>query len=115
MHELSIAQALVNQVAVAVRTEKASRASKIIVRVGTFSGVDPSALRAAFDVAREDEESTAQARLQIRKVNATAKCSTCGRRSRPEFPALVCPKCGSDRLVLQGGRDLIVESVEINT
>ncbi len=113
MHELSIAQTLVESVAAAVHREKASRASAVMVRVGTFSGVDPVALRAAFGVARESDKSTARTRLSLKIVKAQGRCADCGAVSRPDFPALACPRCGSSGLTLDGGRDLVIESVEL--
>jgi hydrogenase nickel incorporation protein HypA/HybF len=115
MHELSIAEALVRQVARAAQKEKAARVARIVVRIGTFSGVDPDALRAAFAITRESEESTRKSRLSMKTIKAKAKCSACGAISRPDFPAFACPRCGSDSLTFDGGRDLAIESVELAT
>ncbi len=115
MHELSIAQALVDELARAVRREKAARAVKVFVRVGTLSGVDPRALRFAFTVAKESEKSTEHARLSLRTVKARRICGACGSILKRNLSVLTCSECGSDALSLEGGRDLVIESVELET
>lgn len=114
MHELSIAQALVEQVAAAVAREGGGRVLSVTVRVGTLSGVEGSALEMAFPLAAE-QTACEGAELIIVPVPAAARCCDCGRDCEPPFPFLVCNHCGSQNVGVAAGRELTLASVELTT
>ena len=115
MHELSIATALIEQIEVALdREEGAGRASQVLVRVGTLSGVDEEALRMAFPVAAEGTRA-ADAVLEIETIVAEVHCRACEVDSSPDFPFFVCEKCGADDVEIISGRDLLLQSIEIES
>lgn len=113
MHELSVAQALVDQLGVLVRREGALRATAVTLRVGALSGVDAEALRLAFPVAAETG-SARDAELTIEEVPVSAHCNACGRPCLAPFPFPACESCGSLDLDIDGGRDLVIASVELD-
>ena len=53
MHELSIAQAILDQVQEAARKEKADRVTGIALAIGALSGVDHGSLEFVFPLAAE--------------------------------------------------------------
>ena len=110
MHELSIAQALVEQVTNLARESGAGVIRRITLRIGKLSGVDPETLAAAFPIAAE-ETPLAQAALEMISVEPDVRCRACGRMVEMEF-APVCVHCGSPDLDLKQGRELLIESVE---
>lgn len=114
MHELSIAQALVEQVAAVVAREGGTRARRVTVKVGALSGVDAEALEMAFPVASE-RSACDGATLLIEPVAAAAHCRDCGRDTEPPFPFLVCEHCGSTQVDVLAGHELLLASVEIET
>ena len=113
MHELSIALAIVEQVAPIAREHRARRVLSVTVSVGRLSGVDGDSLSLAFPLAAEDTVA-AGARLVVEAVPARARCRACGREFEPDFVALVCEGCGSPDVEISGGRDLLLKSVEID-
>jgi hydrogenase nickel incorporation protein HypA/HybF len=114
MHELSIAQALVEQIEAVARAERAERVYGTRVSVGSLSGVEPDALELAFPVAAEGTVAEGSA-LTIELAPAAAACRKCGHRFTPEFPLFVCEACASPDVAVDGGRDLLLLSVDLET
>lgn len=112
MHELSLAQALVQQVAAIVEREQASRVAALTVSIGALAGVDRDAFEFAYPYAAEDTV-LAGAELHVRECPADVLCSTCGRHSSPEVVWLRCVHCGSADIEVVCGRDFLLESVEL--
>jgi len=112
MHELSLAQSLVEQVGHAAKIENAVRVSRIVVVIGKYSGVERDAFEFAFPFAAENTL-VHGAKLVIEEIPATVSCQSCGARSHPEVVNLVCARCGSTQVELAGGREFLVRSVEL--
>ena len=114
MHELSIAQALVERADALCREQKAGCVTALSLCVGTLSGVDPEALQAAFPLAAEDSRS-AGAELKIEVIEASVRCRACGAQSVPEAPFIYCAACGSRDVEITHGRELYIQSMEVET
>lgn len=112
MHELSIAQALVEQVEKVVLAEGALHANKVMIAVGALSGADPEALRGAFPLVSEGTAAE-QAELIIEVVAARVRCSACGSETVAENYFVGCAVCGSREVELISGRELHVQSIEL--
>ena len=94
MHELSIAQALVEQVEQKLAGDRAAVIRSVKVSIGELSGVSSEALETAFPFAAEGTR-LAGAELVIERVPAVGRCAGCGQESGQEFPFPVCGKCGA--------------------
>ena len=112
MHEVSI---MVEAVRMAVETAQASGARRVTglrLRVGTFSGAVPEAMRFAWDVVRRDTLA-AEAWLEIESVPAACWCATC----QAEFACTdflsECPRCHDVSGELRRGRELDIAAVEL--
>ena len=111
MHEMSMAIALIEQ-AEAALPDDGALVSRVVVSVGVLSGVDPEALVLAFPLAAEDTRLQGAA-LDIRRVPASMRCRACGDTTTPDFPFFVCAACGSDDVDIAAGRELMLESMEL--
>jgi len=115
MHELSVAQRIVE-----IAEERASKSglakiSAIKVRIGGLTTVVPEALRFCFTFATEGTLA-AGAELVIEEVPAEAKCNSCGKAFRiTEAYFLVCPSCSSPDTTLLRGQELDLMSIEGET
>jgi hydrogenase nickel incorporation protein HypA/HybF len=105
MHELSIAQALVEQIEAAATKEHAQRVVRVVITVGALSGVDPEALRSLFPLVAEDTV-TAEAELVIER------CRACGQEAPAENAFIRCALCSSRDVELVAGRELYIKTVE---
>ena len=112
MHEMSVAQGIV-EVIEAEREKRGFESVKVVrLRLGTLSGIDEEARRFAFEVARENTWA-AQAELEMGVEERILTCRSCGAKLTADRPVLHCPECGSTDLSLQGGMELDIVSLEV--
>jgi hydrogenase nickel incorporation protein HypA/HybF len=110
MHELSIAEAIVD---VAVRHARGRRVTRVEVRVGALRQVVPDALTFAFGLVAQGTE-LGGAELQLRHVAAAGRCRMCGAESvMQDFP-LRCGRCGGLEMHVLAGEELQVEALELD-
>lgn len=116
MHELSVAQALLEQCerALATAGHGCSGLRVVHLTLGELAGVDGEQLRTAWDLlcrARGIE-----VRLRIAPQGAGLRCARCGPCERPLSGGWLrlCPGCGAP-LVVEGGYELILERLELES
>lgn len=113
MHELSIAQCLVDAACDAASREGSSQVTRLVARVGRLSGVVKEALRFSFDLAAEGTACEG-AVLDIEDVFVRVLCPRCDApRELPDDWHFVCPTCGTPTPDVLTGRELELTSVEI--
>ena len=115
MHELSIALGIVDLAAEESRRRGDSRVLAVHLKVGRLSGVVADALRNAFELAREQESSLANADLVIEDVPISAYCPKCQTEQAPDFPRLCCPVCGTATPEVLRGKELEVVALELES
>ncbi|MBO4400877.1 MAG: hydrogenase maturation nickel metallochaperone HypA [Selenomonadaceae bacterium] len=110
MHEAALAE---NILQIAQETAAASHAHKISaigLKLGEMSGVEVEALNFSFDVLKKNTPA-AEAELKITRVPIRAKCNKCGKTFTVAHYNFFCPECDGI-LILQSGRELLVEFVD---
>jgi hydrogenase nickel incorporation protein HypA/HybF len=112
MHELSIAQSIVETVLHEAAAHGGGRVTRVAVRVGEISGINPDALSFAFDVIVRDTD-LAAARLEIEQVPLTQRCRDCGHRFRAVEFQVTCPACGALGTDTVAGDELQVAFLEM--
>jgi hydrogenase nickel incorporation protein HypA/HybF len=113
MHELSVAQELVELVAEEVTREGPVRVVSIRLRIGALSGVVPSALRFAYDASTAGTTLEGSA-LHVEEVPAAVFCERCGvERDLATVTCLRCPACEAATPNVVRGKELEVVSVEV--
>jgi hydrogenase nickel incorporation protein HypA/HybF len=104
MHELSLVNSLLEIVDDYARREAFSRVTSLRLSMGSLSCVDRASLQFAFDVQAKDTKAEG-ARLDIDVLPSVIACFSCGSEThQARFDAL-CPKCGSNQVVLTGGTE----------
>ncbi|MFG3052495.1 hydrogenase maturation nickel metallochaperone HypA [Kitasatospora sp. NPDC048239] len=112
MHEMSIAAAVVDQVAEAAREAGADGVRAVRLQVGELAGVVPDALAFCFELACADTV-VAGAELVTETVPARARCGGCDTEWAVGMPPdLTCPHCASGQVALLSGRELRILSAE---
>jgi hydrogenase nickel incorporation protein HypA/HybF len=112
MHELSVCQALLEQVATVAKSHRAQSVSRIVLRIGPLSGVEPQLLQAAFPLARGGTFA-ATAELVIEDLPIRVKCEQCGAETDATANRLLCGRCGDWHTRLLSGDELLLASVEL--
>jgi hydrogenase nickel incorporation protein HypA/HybF len=112
MHEMSIAQSLLD-IAIAEAVKHGSgRINKIKLRLGEFRGVVREALEFSFEALKRDTLA-AEAELEVEAIKLRIECENCG---EAECAAndynFICPRCGAP-LVILAGRELQIEYIEL--
>jgi hydrogenase nickel incorporation protein HypA/HybF len=114
MHELSICQGLMRQVERVAADNNARSVERILLRVGELSGVEPSLLQSAFEIARAGTVAS-EAELEIETGSVVVKCQECGASSAAKANRLLCQYCGEWRVNVVEGEELLLLSVDIET
>ena len=112
MHDLSVCQALLTQVAEIAAGRGARVVERITIEVGPLSGVEPVLLASAFAIVRAGG-CAAEAALSIESTTVTIGCMACGAHSNPKPNRLVCAVCGGFRTRVVAGDELRLRRVEL--
>jgi len=113
MHELSIVEALLEQVQREVqRAGESGRVTRVALAIGPLSGVHGDSIRFAFELLAPGTL-VEGAELVITQPRAECCCRDCHARSEIDEFTVQCPQCHSHQIVIEGGRDLLLESIEV--
>jgi hydrogenase nickel incorporation protein HypA/HybF len=111
MHEMSIAAAVVGQVAEAAEAAGATAVRSVLLQVGELAGVVPEALDFCFQLACADTV-LAGCELVTEPVPGRARCAPCAADWLVGLPPqLSCPRCGTPTAELLAGRELQIVRV----
>lgn len=115
MHELSIAQNIIFIVEDKLTSlnDKNLRAEKIRVKIGKLRAVIPDNLQFSFEVLSRGSI-VEGASLEFVEVPIRCCCGECGTRFKVDDPCFYCPECGSGRVDILEGKELFIESIEVN-
>ena len=112
MHEMSLAESVLELVAAAARREAATRVRLVVLEIGQLAAVEPEALRFCFDaVARDTLAATAA--LEVVEVPGAAWCLNCDATVAVSERYDACPQCGGYQLQLTAGTEMRVREIEI--
>lgn len=114
MHEMSIAQSLVDLVAEQLAPTPEVVVRAVRVRIGELSGVIPEALRSAWPAA--SRQSVAEgAALRIEPQAVTLWCAACGgERPARSVQSLRCATCGTPSDDVRRGREMELVALEVS-
>lgn len=112
MHELSVCQGMLDQVARVAADRGATRVKNIVVRIGPLSGVVPDLLAQAFPLARAGTVAEG-AELTIEELPVRVRCESCGAETEATASRLLCGECGDWHTQLISGDELLLVSVEL--
>jgi len=114
MHELSIANSLVELAAQSAKEAGATRVVEVRVRLGALSGVVRGALEFSYEIAAAGTM-LAGSTLVVRELPVTIYCAACEEgRELPSIQRFCCPQCGAASGDVRQGRELEIESLEID-
>jgi hydrogenase nickel incorporation protein HypA/HybF len=112
MHELSIAQNIIEIVKDNAAKQHAARISEVELDIGTISGVVPETLEFALDIAVKGTIMEG-AKIKMNIFNAKAKCLSCEKEFEVDDIYTLCPHCGSLQFDIIQGKELKVKSIKI--
>jgi len=111
MHELSVAQSIIDIVFDHVPVLERPLVRTVRVRVGAASGVVPESLEFCFS-AVVVEGPLSSATIEIELVPFVLRCGACGAETSAESGIPICGNCGAPAEVLSG-TELQVKEIEL--
>ncbi len=112
MHELSITEQLLKVVLEHARKASAKEVLKVNVVIGELTGFVNESVEFYFEILSKGTEAE-KASLVIARIPARARCHNCGKEFQPDGSGWNCPHCGGLIDEVLTGRELYVESIEV--
>ena len=114
MHELSLAQSILDIVSGQCVRSGYQKIDFVNLRIGRASGIMPDALLFAFDAIKSDSIAR-DAVLHIEEVPVSGRCDGCKSSFVVEEEyVLSCPVCGGSDFTMTGGREMDVVDMEVS-
>ena len=111
MHELSLAQGILDIVEQEMSRHGATRVSLIRLDVGEFTAVVPESLSFCFEVITKGTPFEG-VRLELNPVPLTGRCKGCGEEFKIRDYTFICPKCESKDIETIAGKELLIKEIE---
>jgi hydrogenase nickel incorporation protein HypA/HybF len=112
MHEMSLAEGIVQLVEDAARAEGCTRVRTVWLEIGQLAAVEQEALRFCFDAVTRDSVAEG-ARLEIIETPGQGWCMQCERNVAVAALYDPCPDCGSYQVQVTGGSEMRVKELEV--
>ncbi len=113
MHELGIMTGVMEAVDQSARQAGALKVLKVTLSIGEMTEAIEDSLRFAFEVLTEGTMSEG-AELVINMVKPKSRCLDCGNEYEHDRFHMACPACGGFSTELLAGRELQIDSIEVD-
>ncbi len=113
MHEMALAESMLEIVEATARKHGASRVSAVRLEIGALSHVAVDALRFCFDAVTRGSLAEGAA-LEIDATPGEAWCMPCGDRVALAQLGDPCPRCGGFQLTVTRGDAMRVKDIAID-
>ena len=112
MHEMSLAEGILQLVEDTARRESARRVKTVVLEIGSLASVEVEALRFCFDAVTRGSLAEG-AVLEIQTVAGAGWCLPCGETVPMAELYGACPRCGSYQVQPTAGTEMRVKEIEI--
>jgi hydrogenase nickel incorporation protein HypA/HybF len=112
MHEMSIAQSILDIVDEYMTKENGRKLMEVAVEVGELVAVVPDSLTFCYEVLVENSPYR-ESKLSINIIPLTGTCSDCNYSFKIENFEFVCPNCKSSSIAVKGGQELRITHLEV--
>lgn len=112
MHEMALAEGILQIVEDTARANAASRVRSVLLEIGALSHVEPSALRFCLDAVTRGTVAEG-ARIDVLATAGRAWCLPCGESVVLARLGDACPRCGSYQLQVTQGEEMKVKEIEV--
>ena len=112
MHELSIANSILNIVLNEKKTKNLPDIKAIGLKIGSLSGILPDALEFSFDAIKKETplENTI---LEISEIPIRGICKSCNEKFSVTDYIFACPECKSSSIEVYKGQEMDIEYLDI--
>ena len=113
MHEYSIVQSLLDACEENAKANDSSKVTKVVVKIGVMSGVEPELLKTAFDTFKE-KTICEEAEFIMNIQSIVVYCNDCYEESTLAKLEYKCPNCKSIDLKVIDGEEMYLMQLELN-
>lgn len=113
MHELAITQSMFELVKKKGDSVGAKRIRKINLVIGELTGFVHEYMRFYFNFLSKGTIAEG-AEFNVKSIPATGRCRNCDTEVKIEELGWTCPRCSSNSIELVAGKELFVESIEVD-
>ena len=111
MHELSIAQSILESLEEEQQKHGFSRITSVNIRIGKFSNVVPESLQFCFDAVKAGTIAD-EAEIIFTVIPLEGTCTACRNKIHIQEDYFLCPFCGSIQVAVLSGEELDIISIE---
>ena len=112
MHEYSVVQSLIESCEEHASSNNAKKVTKVVVKIGVMSGIEPHLLKEAFELFKEDTICDGcEFIMNIQKVKI--ECMACGNTQELEKNEYCCPTCQAIEIKILDGEDMFLMQLEL--
>jgi len=113
MHELSIVASIVESVTESLAAYPGARVKEVRLRIGVLASVVEDSLQFCYGIASEGTRLEGS-KLVIQTLPVIARCDRCNADVElTSLQSFRCPRCGEPVSDLRQGRELDIDSIEI--
>jgi hydrogenase nickel incorporation protein HypA/HybF len=112
MHEMSLAEGVLQLIEDAARAQEFSKVTTVWLEIGQLSGVEVEAMKFCFDAVTRDSIAEGAA-LEIVATPGTGWCMQCSQTVPMQEVFGECPQCGSHQMQVTGGTEMRVKELEV--
>jgi hydrogenase nickel incorporation protein HypA/HybF len=113
MHEMSIAQNIIEIVDEISRENQVRNVRKVIVKIGKLVAVVPDSLQFCYEAITKGTP-LENSELEIHIIPIVAKCHNCKRTFEVESYFFICPFCESSEVKILQGEEFNVSELEVD-
>ncbi len=110
MHEATLAEGILKIALDIAKKNNSKKISAVGLKIGELAGVEIEALRMSYKILTKNTVAE-NSELKINRVPCIAQCNKCKKIFQLESYNFFCPECDGI-LILQSGRELLVEFVD---
>lgn len=112
MHEMSLAESVLQIIEDAASKEGFVRVKTVWLEIGKLSCVEKDAISFCFDAVVKDTVAEG-ARLEIVETVGQGRCTRCGHETQIDTLYEACPRCGSYGMQVIAGDAMRVKELEV--
>jgi hydrogenase nickel incorporation protein HypA/HybF len=112
MHEYSIVQSLLDSCEDNAKVNDATKVTKVVIKIGVMSGVEPDLLQTAFDTFKESTICE-DCELIINIQPIVIECNDCKKESTLKKNEYHCSYCQSINIKVLDGEEMYLMQLEL--
>lgn len=113
MHEMSIAQNIIEIVEEIATEKQVKNVRKVIVKIGKLVAVVPDSLQFCYEALTTGTDME-NSKLEINIIPIVGKCSDCNKTFEVESYFFSCPFCESRNVKIIQGQELNISELEVD-